>query len=220
MFCPLCHADYREGFTVCSFCRTKLVPEDASDSERNPPQLAWMTRERREFDRVVAQLRDDDVPCREERQGDHWLYAIAGRRPTFFIFILEPDASKANQAASVEFRPLWGWQAEAKGVPKQTCPACGAEFPAGVGQCPGCKTDLLAWKPPEEPPEGGGFKEEKASGSAEEDGPLEVVWRGGDPVSRSRVCHFTELRSHGLRVGHASPKGANPRPRLRWESRT
>jgi len=217
MFCPLCKAEYREGFVVCSFCREALVPEDASDNQRNPPQSVWTTHDRREFDRVVGQLRDVAVPCHEESQGDHWLYAIARRKPTFLVFILERDTEKANQAAGVQFVPLVEWRRAIEKVAKQTCPACGTEFPAGVGQCPACKTDLLAWEPSVQAPESGGPDEKTLSSGETDDSALELVWRGGDPVTYSRA--LLALRESEIRCvpsqnfDHLAFGTAMPRPR-------
>ncbi len=37
MFCPECRAEYREGFTICADCGTRLVPELAPGPPKEIP---------------------------------------------------------------------------------------------------------------------------------------------------------------------------------------
>jgi len=196
MFCPLCKAEYREGFTECSSCSTALVADDAPESERNPPRLKWVTTDRSASDRVFADLREAGIPCSEDAKAEYWVYAFRAKRPQFAIYIFARDAEKARIASGMEFGPLHPKPtvpALDPGVPKQSCPACATEFAAGTSRCPNCGADLLGWQP-------SGSAEQAVSVDDTTDADLaddgsngdnsEIVWRGGDPVTFSRVLEI------------------------------
>lgn len=231
MFCPLCHAEYREGFTVCSTCRAVLVAADAPESERQPPRLKWETHDQRAADTVFGKLFEAGIPCFEKVQAAFFSIRVASislsQRPTITLYILERDAEAAQQATGVEFAPDQPTVEIPEGAPVQDCPYCAVKFPAGDSLCPACGGDLLAWnaeaaeaaQPPFEarPSEALPSDVEPAKTPPDE-GEAEVVWRGGDPVIFSRaeevlresgIFHYTNQTAQHLAFGEAMP-----RPRL------
>jgi hypothetical protein len=218
MFCPLCKAEYREGFATCSTCGATLVADDADASQRNPAQLRWATQDRGAFDRAVAQLREARVPCLEKSEADHWLYAIQGKRATFHLFILARDAEAAKLATGIEFQARLPEPERPKKIAQQLCPLCRTEFPESVEQCPGCGANMTAWKPQEEAPGQEPVEGESAPTKDEDGNPTELVWRGSDPVAYSRA--LLALREAGIMhvplpgFEHLAFEMAIPRPRL------
>jgi hypothetical protein len=228
MFCPLCHAEYREGFTVCSTCRAALVAADAPESERTPPRLKWESHDQRASDAVFSKLYEAGIACLEKvRRDDFFSVAVVRKRPVVTLYILERDADAARKAAGVEFVPDRPAVEIPEGAPVQDCPYCSAKFPAGNTLCPACGGDLLAWdrenaeasqsslqaRPSEAPP-----ADVEPPHAQPDEGEAEMVWRGGDPVIFSRaeevlresgVVHHTNQTAQHLAFGEGMP-----RPRL------
>jgi len=222
MFCPLCHAEYREGFSVCSTCHALLVAADALESERQPPRLKWTTHAQREADAVFTKLFEAGIPCLEKtHSADFFSVAIARKRPVITLYILERDAAAARPAAGVEFAPDRPEVVIPEGVPLQDCPFCSVKFPAGQNFCPSCGGDLLTWNPDTSeaaPPADAPPSEAEGLEAAPDEGEAEMVWRGGDPVIFSRavetlrengIFHRARQTAQHLAFGHAMP-----RPRL------
>jgi hypothetical protein len=61
MFCPLCKAEYRQGFSTCSDCRIPLVGTEDEARHTDVDQL-WKGDEHSQFDRVIAALNDAGIP--------------------------------------------------------------------------------------------------------------------------------------------------------------
>lgn len=55
MFCPLCKAEYRQGFAACSDCRIPLVETEQQAMHTRVERL-WAGEKRHEFDAVIAAL--------------------------------------------------------------------------------------------------------------------------------------------------------------------
>ncbi len=61
LYCPLCAAEYREGFTTCSDCRVPLV---ATRSEaRSSRARLWKGDHQRELDLVLRELDANQIPA-------------------------------------------------------------------------------------------------------------------------------------------------------------
>jgi hypothetical protein len=109
MFCPVCKAEYREGFTLCPDCDTNLVTSlDSSKSfaAAERPLLAWRGNDPVAFSRVLAALRDAEIPTYQITENDQLtLQPIA--RPRYGIFIRMEDASRAGRIVRevVEAKP-------------------------------------------------------------------------------------------------------------------
>jgi len=59
MYCPLCKAEYRDGFYQCSDCSVKLVTREEADASR--VVLLWHGTNCAKFDEIVAALRDAGI---------------------------------------------------------------------------------------------------------------------------------------------------------------
>jgi|SRR6516164_3045883 hypothetical protein len=60
MYCPLCKAEYRDGFDQCADCLARLVTqEDAADAK---VVLLWKGTNNSKFDDIVSALRAADIP--------------------------------------------------------------------------------------------------------------------------------------------------------------
>jgi hypothetical protein len=225
MFCPLCHAEYRQGFTVCATCRAALVAADAPESERTPPRLKWETHDQRASDAVFSKLYEVGIPCLEKAHADFFSVRIGSisivRRPTITLYVLQRDAAAAQQAAGVEFVPDRPAVEIPEGAPVQDCPYCAAKFPAGNSLCPACGGDLLEWQPGSEsasaPPSGSDVSGPTAV-SAIDGGEAQLVWRGDDPVAFSRAIEALKergIRAHTLSTSdHLAFELAMPRPKF------
>ena len=94
MYCPLCGAEYRPGFTVCSDCQVALVPDppragsatasnDASDEKSFA--LVWSGNDSRLHDEICEALDREKIPKRTLGSEDH-LFNF-NRRPTFEVYV-------------------------------------------------------------------------------------------------------------------------------------
>jgi hypothetical protein len=61
MFCPLCKAEYQQGFSTCCDCTIPLVATEDEARHIEVNQL-WQGRERHEFDAVIAAIKDAGIP--------------------------------------------------------------------------------------------------------------------------------------------------------------
>jgi hypothetical protein len=62
MYCPLCQAEYREGFAECSDCRVKLVASAAQ--ARSAAAQLWKGASQRALDKVLAALDAQGIASR------------------------------------------------------------------------------------------------------------------------------------------------------------
>lgn len=96
--CPNCHAEYRDGYTVCGDCGTELVPDAPAASLDNPEnkknrKQSSATTERYSGDRFLANVNDavelayitsalaqQNIPCRVLAEDiSQYLYILHGR---------------------------------------------------------------------------------------------------------------------------------------------
>jgi hypothetical protein len=61
MFCPLCTAEYREGFTVCNDCRVPLV-QNLNSPESHRARF-WKGDRPGKLDHILRALDDAGIPC-------------------------------------------------------------------------------------------------------------------------------------------------------------
>ena len=61
MYCPLCLAEFRDGFTQCSDCHVMLVPTLAEASTSRV--RLWKGNRQTDLDRILAELDGAQVPC-------------------------------------------------------------------------------------------------------------------------------------------------------------
>lgn len=101
MICPLCHAEYREGFTRCADCDVALVHpnpqlEAATDPNADPFCSFWRGEDARLHAEICTILDEAHVPHRTVRRRDH-LFNLANY-PTFELGVPFSLFERAEQA--------------------------------------------------------------------------------------------------------------------------
>ena len=74
MFCPLCKAEYREGFTRCADCNVELVPaleDEAAAEPEEPIAVLWQGEDPVLFTAITSALRDAQIEFHESLGEDH-----------------------------------------------------------------------------------------------------------------------------------------------------
>lgn len=95
MYCPVCGAEYRPGFTVCSDCQVALVPDPPRASSANASlddtsddksfALVWSGNDSRLYAEVREALDRQKIPARTLGSEDH-LFNLA-TRPAFEVYV-------------------------------------------------------------------------------------------------------------------------------------
>ena len=106
MYCPLCGAEYRPGFTVCSDCQVALVPDppsapsaDASIDRLSTDTsfaLLWSGSDARMHAEICDALDRQKIPKRTLRREDH-IFGPA-MRPEFEVYVPAGLRSAAREA--------------------------------------------------------------------------------------------------------------------------
>ena len=116
MFCPLCQAEYREGFAQCSDCHIDLT--NSFQDAQNAAALLWRGKKQGMLDKVLAVLDNVDVrshfkeisePVRENENtwGVQRLLPLYVRlllrasrefRLHYEVWVLKEDLEKARSA--------------------------------------------------------------------------------------------------------------------------
>lgn len=61
MFCPLCKAEFRDGFTRCSDCHIPLVATK-QEADQQTVALVWRGGSKHEFESVLTALQTAEIP--------------------------------------------------------------------------------------------------------------------------------------------------------------
>jgi hypothetical protein len=113
MYCPLCKAEYRQGFNRCSDCLTELV-HTSEEAEAVSVKLLWKGASLSKFDEIVATLRDANIPNHSRSSANSESAPVLFRASVrsaveltkqmgWQVFVLETDYSKA--LATIENLP-------------------------------------------------------------------------------------------------------------------
>jgi hypothetical protein len=107
MFCPLCKAEYRQGFSTCSDCHIPLVATQQEAAAVAVDRL-WTGDDRKKFERILNALLDAGIPfrSRESVKSRPWpwisilLFQFIKPRPTFEygIDVFHTDRDQAAAA--------------------------------------------------------------------------------------------------------------------------
>ena len=124
MFCPLCHAEYREGFTRCADCDVDLVSLlPLTDVE---PQgdlvLLWRGSELPFFSQLAHTLREASIACHVRKKMLHSpeeFYEARGAGNEFEIRVFEHDLTCARRILEEEAR-LFATVAQPDNGPERT----------------------------------------------------------------------------------------------------
>ena len=61
MYCPLCKAEYRDGFDKCSDCQVALVSA-SEEAEAAPVVLLWRGTSQATFSKIADALQEANIP--------------------------------------------------------------------------------------------------------------------------------------------------------------
>ena len=105
MFCPLCKAEYRQGFTQCSDCHIALVAT-LHEAQSVPVECLWDGSDRAECNRILTGLMNADIPyfSRETVKSELWpwlsllLVRFMRPKPTYDlkVWVLQRDLDRAR----------------------------------------------------------------------------------------------------------------------------
>lgn len=101
MFCPLCKAEYREGFTRCNDCDVALVDSLGSPGGDDPqstlasPLKLWEGQDAAFFTRLTAALAEAKIPYHEGDTSTRLLYRSL--QPPLSVWTLANDHEAALQ---------------------------------------------------------------------------------------------------------------------------
>jgi hypothetical protein len=106
MYCPLCGAEYRPGFTVCSDCQVALVPDPPGAASANPSldetsdvksfALVWSGNDSRVHAEICEALDRQQIPARTLGSEDH-LFNLA-TRPALEVYVPAHLVNSAREA--------------------------------------------------------------------------------------------------------------------------
>jgi len=106
MYCPLCGAEYRPGFTACSDCQVDLVPDPPRAASANVPiddtaneksfALVWSGNDSRLQAEICEALDRQKIPARTLGSEDH-LFNLA-TRPAFEVYVPADLVNSAREA--------------------------------------------------------------------------------------------------------------------------
>jgi hypothetical protein len=105
MFCPLCKAEYRQGFTTCADCHIALVATEQEALNTKVEQL-WAGDDPQLSSALLDSLEDAEIPFRSRevlrRNIWPWLSIFLWRFvtpkpvPEYRVYIFEKDADRAR----------------------------------------------------------------------------------------------------------------------------
>src|SRR5215469_15519974 len=149
MFCPVCRAEYRQGFTRCADCDVDLVYSLDQTAQGRPPQAhegrlvqLWAGDDLPFHAALLEELESAGIPFFDRPAGD---YSGAHRgvpewmvpRPAFGfeVEVLSSDLGRAQQILENLATPPKN--------PTMFCPLCTAEFREGFTLCSDCRVPLV-----------------------------------------------------------------------------
>lgn len=148
-FCPVCHAEFREGFTRCNSCDVELVErlQDEIDlSEENVRQML-------DGKELVAVTRGTLDVVKETREllsknriasiivEDEEAKLPPGMPPRVLLVVSKDALEDAGRVLGESFREMIEEEGVAPGggdLTYEKCPACGTEVPEDTEECPEC----------------------------------------------------------------------------------
>jgi len=101
-YCPLCDAEYREGFTVCADCGVGLVSAEHRRLLRKmepsePIDMVWRSGDPVALSQAIAALREAGIQHDIKATHDHFVFELGMPRPKYEIRVFRSDAERARE---------------------------------------------------------------------------------------------------------------------------
>jgi len=199
MICPRCHAEYRQGFTVCADCDVPLVPQHEAgepldapaapatpgDPNRDPFCAFWHGDDARLHAELISVLDSAGLPHKTVRRQDH-LFNL-NNYPAFQIAVPFSLYERAERATKEAF-DLDASDPDA--VQSLTAPPLLADAPRSIRKLPATLS----------PPVDEAIPGPPSAGDTSDwfpDDAIAVVWSGDDPFLREMLtASLNENRIH------------------------
>ncbi|HVS74122.1 MAG TPA: hypothetical protein VHE23_01760 [Candidatus Acidoferrales bacterium] len=206
MFCPVCHAEYRQGTFVCADCNVALepaLPHVPGESEDDPFCAFWEGDDPRLHAELCALLEDEGIHYKTVQRGDHLFNIVS--QPAFQIGVPFSLFERAEAAVKEAFGSDPAEQdslrllSTGKNLAEETATVSTSlnktSFQRGISSQPSTEQDDSGG----EPSAGGAYAAGEASSRSgwdpddwySEDATVEV-WKGDSPA-------FADLLSASLR---------------------
>ena len=137
MFCPLCRAEYRDGFIRCHDCKLLLV--SSREEKKGGRVSVWRGSTQQHLDQVLSTLGGARIPY-------HYEEGIAPLANE--VWVLGEDAVRAESAIRSLDSSEPPDQPETI-TPGPICPRCHAHYREGFIRCSDCGVDLVPQLLPE-----------------------------------------------------------------------
>lgn len=101
MYCPVCKAEYRQGFRRCSDCDVDLVPslpQEIRTENPDTPLAVWSGDDPVAFGVAIAALKNEGIPTIELSEHDPWGRIADIHGPLYRILAHRRDATRADAA--------------------------------------------------------------------------------------------------------------------------
>lgn len=118
MYCPLCKAEYREGFYRCADCEVDLVAfleepsrEDVGDAKNEPLELLWCGQDPVVLTAILNSLQEEQIPChdlaiRDTEDLSSSPFRVGRATPGFEIRVFRSDLEGAQRVLEAVLEPL------------------------------------------------------------------------------------------------------------------
>ena len=146
-FCPICQAEFRQGFTRCNACDVDLVDQieeemDLSEENvraavegkelvgvtRGPLDVVKETRDLLAAHRIASIIVDDEESPK-----------IEGMPPRMVLVVPKDDIEGAALVLGSKFKEMVEEEGmETPDLKYENCPACGTQVAEDVEECPEC----------------------------------------------------------------------------------
>jgi len=151
MFCPLCNAEYRDGFTQGSDCKLALV--HSIEEARSQNVSVWKGDSERKLDTVLDALSAESIPY-HYREGlspvPKLVFSRVPVRPRFDteVWVLQKDFVRAEAAIRNLDRDPDPDDDESDdeasaATAMRFCPLCQSEYGPGFSECSDCHVPLV-----------------------------------------------------------------------------
>jgi hypothetical protein len=101
-YCPLCDAEYREGFSICADCGVGLVSAEHRRLLRKmessePIDMVWRSGDPVALSQAIAALREAGIQHDVKATHDHFVFELGMPRPKYEIRVFRSDAERARE---------------------------------------------------------------------------------------------------------------------------